>query len=72
MWVLVLIARPLDRLKVALIAVMTAAMCLLLAVPLSRRIFALQLPAGPVLTAIVAVVLAAIVALTVWRRRPHR
>jgi cation-transporting P-type ATPase E len=70
-WVLVLIARPLDWFKLALIAVMTAAMCLLLAVPLSRRIFALQLPAGPVITAIVAVVLAAIVALTVWRRRPQ-
>jgi cation-transporting ATPase E len=69
-WVLILIARPLDWFKITLIAVMTGAMVLLLAVPLSRRIFALQLPSGPVLSAVLAVVLAAIVALTVWRRRP--
>ncbi len=66
-WVLVLIARPLTAWKVALIAAMAGGLVLLLAVPLSRRIFALQLPPADVLVVVAAVVAAAIVALTVWR-----
>jgi cation-transporting P-type ATPase E len=68
-WVLILIARPLSVFKAGLIAVMVAAMIVLLAVPLGRRIFALQLPSGQVIAVGAAIVLAAIVALTVWRRR---
>jgi len=66
-WVLVLIARPLNAWKIALIAAMVAGLVLLLAVPLSRRIFALQLPPANVLVVEAAVVAAAIVALSVWR-----
>lgn len=66
-WVLALIARPLNAWKITLIAAMVAALALLLAVPLSRRIFALQLPPATVLVAEAAIVLAAIVVLTVWR-----
>jgi cation-transporting P-type ATPase E len=72
MWVLGLIARPLNAAKAGLIAAMVAAMALLLAVPASRRVFALQLPSGLVMVASAALVLAVIVALTVWRQRsPH-
>jgi cation-transporting ATPase E len=66
-WVLALIARPLNAAKVVLIAVMAGGMVLLLAVPLSRRIFALRLPPGNVIAVEAAVVIAAIVTLTVWR-----
>jgi cation-transporting ATPase E len=69
MWVLVLIARPLSVFKVGLITAMSAGMVLLLAIPVFRRIFALDLPASGVLAAGAAIVLAAIIALTVWRRR---
>ena len=74
-WVLVLIAQPLSAWKIALIAAMAAALVLLLAIPLSRRIFALQLPPATVLAVVAAIVAAAIVALTVWRviqRAPFR
>ena len=66
-WVLGLIARPLNAAKVVLIAVMIGGMVLLLAVPLSRRIFALRLPPGRVIAVEAAVLIAAIVTLTVWR-----
>lgn len=66
-WVLVLIAHPLNAWKLTLIAAMVAGLVLLLAIPLSRRIFALQIPPASVLVVEGAIVLAAIVALTVWR-----
>jgi len=72
MWVLALIARPLNAAKAVLLVAMTAGMVVLLAVPAFRRIFALQLPPAQVLIASAAVVLVAIVALTVWRLRPGR
>jgi magnesium-transporting ATPase (P-type) len=40
----------------------------LFAVPASRRVLALQLPPAGMLAAVASVVLAAIVALTLWRR----
>jgi hypothetical protein len=40
----------------------------LLVIPAARRILALQLPPAPVLAACACVVLAAVTALTVWRR----
>ena len=66
-WVLVLIAHPLNAWKLALIAAMVAGLVLLLAIPVSRRVFALQIPPASVLVVEGAIVLAAIVALTVWR-----
>ncbi len=66
-WALGLVARPLNTVKIVLIAAMVAALALLLALPLSRRIFTLELPPGAVLAVCAAVVVAAIVTLTVWR-----
>jgi magnesium-transporting ATPase (P-type) len=71
LWVLGLIARPLTRVRIGLLAAMVAALVLLFVIPLGRRIFALEMPPGGVLAAEAAVVLAAIVALTVWRARSH-
>jgi cation-transporting ATPase E len=67
-WVLAVIARPLNAAKIVLIAAMASGLVLLLAVPDSRRIFALRLPPGNVLAVQAAVVIAAIVTLTVWRQ----
>jgi cation-transporting ATPase E len=68
LWVLVLIARPLDARRLLLVCAMAAIFVLAFAVPWSRRVFALQLPPSPVLAATVAVSLASIAALTFWRR----
>ncbi|HEY1627683.1 MAG TPA: HAD-IC family P-type ATPase [Streptosporangiaceae bacterium] len=69
MWVLGLIARPLTASRIVLLAAMVAGLVLCFAIPLARRIFALQLPPGRVLAAEAAVSLAAIIVLTVWRAR---
>gem|GEM_PF-6475967 len=59
--------RPVRRAAV-LAALMAAFLVPLFAVPLARRILALQLPSPGTLAAVAAVVLAAIAALTLWRR----
>jgi cation-transporting P-type ATPase E len=72
LWVLGLIARPLNLLRIALLAAMAAGLALALAIPLARRIFSLQLPPVPVLLAVAAVTAASIVALTLWRHFSRR
>jgi magnesium-transporting ATPase (P-type) len=67
LWVLGLIARPLNLFRVLLLAAMAAALVLALAIPLSRRIFSLALPPPGVLLAVAAVTAASIAALTLWR-----
>jgi cation-transporting ATPase E len=67
-WVLAVIARPLNAAKIVLIAVMVGGMVVLLSVPWSRKIFALRMPPGNVIAVEAAVVIAAIVTLTVWRQ----
>ncbi len=66
-WVLGLVARPLNAVKIVLIGAMVAGLVLLLAFPLGRRVFTLELPPGAVLVVCAAVVVAAIVTLTIWR-----
>ena len=67
MWVLGLISRPLTAFRIGLLAAMVAGLVLVFAIPLGRSMFALQLPPDRVLAAEAAVVLAAIIALTLWR-----
>jgi cation-transporting ATPase E len=69
MWVLGLISRPLTAVRIWLLVAMVAGLLLVFAIPLGRSMFALELPPGRVLAAETAVVLAAIIALTVWRAR---
>jgi cation-transporting ATPase E len=67
LWVLVIVA---DRAawRIALVAAMAACVVPLLAIPLARRVFAVQLPPAGVLLQVAAVVLVAIAGLTLWRR----
>jgi cation-transporting ATPase E len=67
LWVLALIARPLDAPRISLLVAMAAALGLLFAFPLSRRIFSLQIPPLPVNLAALCAVAVAITALTLWR-----
>ncbi len=68
LWILGLVAgRPAIR-RIALITAMGACVVPLLAVPLARRILALQLPPAPILAVCAGVVLAAVAALAGWRR----
>src|SRR5581483_7269795 len=73
LWVLALVAgRPLLR-ALVLVGAMAGALVALFAVPAARRVLALQLPPPPVCGALACIVLAAIAALTLWRRlRPAR
>ncbi len=68
LWVLGLVAGRPAASRILLIAAMAACLVPLFAVPLARRILALQLPSAGGLVAEAAVVLAAIAALTLWRR----
>ncbi len=60
--------------RIFLVAAMALCLVPLFAIPLARRILALQLPPAGAIAAEAAVVLAAIAALTLWRRfgRGHR
>ncbi len=68
MWVLVLIARPFNAARVTLVASMVAAFVVLFCVSLSRRVFALDVPPAAVIVVTGFIVVAAIGALTLWRR----
>ena len=68
MWVLVLIARPFNPARLILVASMAAAFVVLFCVSLSRRVFALHLPPTAVIVVTGGIVVAAIGALTLWRR----
>jgi cation-transporting ATPase E len=65
LWVLVLVSRPFNLARCVLVVAMAASFVVLLAVPWSRRIFALALPGAAVLVAVLAIALLAIVALTI-------
>ncbi len=67
LWVLV-IAAGRAAWRIALVAAMAACVVPLLAVPLARTAFAVQLPPAAVLPQVAAVVLAVIAGLTLWRR----
>ena len=68
LWVLGLVAGRPTAGRIFLVAAMAACLVPLFAIPLARRILALQLPSAQALAAVAAVVLAAIAALTLWRR----
>ena len=68
LWVLALIAGLPALMRVALVTAMAGALVLLLAVPLARRVFALQLPPVSVCAWAACVTAAAIAGLTVWTR----
>ncbi len=67
-WVLILISRPFNPARVTLVASMAAAFVVLFCVSLSRRVFALDLPPSAVVVVTGFIVVAAIGALTLWRR----
>jgi cation-transporting ATPase E len=67
LWVLVIAAGRVAW-RIALVAAMAACVVPLLAIPLARTTFAVQLPPAGVLPQVAGVVLAAIAGLTLWRR----
>ena len=69
LWVLGIVAGRVVW-RAALVTVMSACLVPLFTVPLARTVFAVQLPPVSVLLQVAGVVLAAIAALTLWRRRP--
>jgi cation-transporting P-type ATPase E len=68
-WVLVLVARPLNRARVLLVLVMLAAFIALFSVSLARNIFTLALPPTAAVLVVCGVVLVSIVSLSAWFRR---
>jgi cation-transporting P-type ATPase E len=68
LWVLTLIARPLNAARIILVAGLGAGLGLLFAFPFTRRIFSLQIPPANVTLVVLSVVVVAITALTLWRR----
>ncbi|HXP21707.1 MAG TPA: HAD-IC family P-type ATPase [Streptosporangiaceae bacterium] len=68
LWVLALIARPLNAARVVLIAALAAAFATVFTWPFARQVFSLRLPPAAVTLQVAGVVLAAIAALTLWRR----
>jgi cation-transporting ATPase E len=70
--VLGLVARPLNRLRATVLVAVVAAFVVVLAVPGLRRFFALSVPPGWVMAAILALVVAAGAGLAVVLRRVRR
>jgi len=68
LWVLTVTARPLNAARITLIGGMAAGLGVLLAFPLTRRIFSLEIPSASLGLEVLAIVVAAIAALTLWRR----
>ena len=66
-WVLVVLARPLDAARIALVASMVAAFVACLVLAAARRFFELQVPAAPALALALAV--AGATDLALWRAR---
>ncbi|HVC71470.1 MAG TPA: HAD-IC family P-type ATPase [Acidimicrobiales bacterium] len=69
LWVLVLIAQPLDAWRIGLVTAMAGGLVLLFAFPLMRRVFSLEFPPARVALATLGAVAVGIGALTLWRRR---
>jgi hypothetical protein len=70
--VLGLVARPLNRLRATVLVAVVAAFAVVLAVPALRRFFALSVPPGWAMAAILALVVAAGAGLAVVLRRVRR
>ena len=67
LWVLVLIARPLDAMRIGLLATMVGGLLLLFAFPLTRKVFSLERIPAPVALAVLSAVAGGIGLLTLWR-----
>ena len=67
LWVLGIVAGR-AAWRLALVTAMAACLVPLLAIPLARTVFAVQLPPAGVLLQVAGIVLAAIAGLTLWRR----
>jgi hypothetical protein len=67
LWILGIVARR-TAWRLALVPAMASFLIPLLAIPLARTTFAVQLPPAGVLLQTAALVLAAIAGLTLWRR----
>lgn len=55
LWVLGALARPFDRWRTLLVAALVASLALIMAIPFTRKFFALDIPTGPLLGATIAV-----------------
>jgi magnesium-transporting ATPase (P-type) len=66
-WVLILIARPLNAARLALIAGLGAAVALLFAIPFARDVFSLRMPPALVTLGAFGTAALAIAVLTLWR-----
>ena len=72
-WVLLLIARPLNILRILLVIAMIGGLALPLAIPYARRVLALQVPSAGLLALSIGVVGVSIAMLTAWRAlKDHR
>ncbi len=75
LWVLILIARPLDPTRICLLAAMAGGLFLLFAIPLTRKVFSLERPPAPVALATLCAVAGGVGLLSLWRtwadRRPR-
>jgi len=69
LWVLLLVARPLNALRIGLVVAMAAGLVLLFAFPLPRRIFSLAVPPAPVALAGACAVIGGIGVVLLWRAR---
>jgi cation-transporting ATPase E len=67
LWVLVLIAQPLDAMRICLLAAMVGGLLLLFAFPLTLKVFSLERPPAPVALATLCAVACGIGLLTLWR-----
>lgn len=72
LWVLAMVARPLDGLRLALVVAMGACLVPLFALPTARRLLDLAVPPVPVLVEGAVVVALALLVLTVVRRPARR
>jgi hypothetical protein len=72
-WVLLLIARPLNILRILLVIAMSGGLALPLPIPYARSVLALQVPSAGLLALSIGVVGVSIVMLAAWRAlKDHR
>lgn len=68
LWVLGTLARPFDKWRALLVAAMVAGLVLIMAVPIARTFFALDIPSGGLLAATIAVTAAGCMAIELLYR----